>query len=388
MPSPLIGNEIIIHGLLKFSCKKCEQTIRVIENEEHNCGYKTPTVRKSNLPFQRRSSRIRKDLSEIIIAVEKYATEKGEKLTNVGANLLLQLTIIERNKELRKKMRHLIKNIDSKFEGIQISPIEAAALKKGVGLSKSEWENMCFFLNYLSKKGDRRKFNIFPNYKFVQREDQKNLPGSVSYTLRSKETNEIIYDHEGQENPRADNLMQQFTDSRFVPEMRKPNMVGCAYPLPNLLANELLSMKEDLQNVMKDKNITTETLLQVITKQNGDGIGDIDGLPRMRSQQVLPTKIYRENLVILQVFVLKDDGTKIILYKHSAPNTMFSPTILTVVCDESDSYSMRICGEYIQHYRNLISRSIMCVGGLNFCFHQWIGLDGKVSVNHVIVQLV
>ena len=381
-PLSLKGKEKIIHGLLEYKCRKCTKKVRVLESETHNCGLAT---RHRQTNRKRKSARVQKDLKECIEALKKFAADKKiEKIEIAGLTLLLQLSKMEKNLNLTKHIKKCIQQEEGNTASNpdRLSAIEGAALKRGVGLSKSEYEKLCFFLNYFG-----RKLKIFPNYKFLLTQDKLNLPGSVSYTLLNKNTEEEVHFHEAQANPRAENLMAQFVNTKFVPEMRKPNMVGCAYPIPNILANELQAMLLDLKEEMKEKEVSDLSTLEVIVKQNGDGIGDIEGLPRMRTQQILPNKIYRENLLILQIFVRKIDGQKTILYKHKAPNTMFTPTILTAVCDESDSYSMRIIGEYMKHYRNIISNSIMCIEGMKFIFHQWIGYDGKVSSPNLIIFL-
>ena len=54
-------------------------------------------------------------------------------------------------------------------------------------------------------------------------------------------------------------------------------------------------------------------------------------------------------------------------------------THFSVVADEGDDYSMRVCGDILKHDREQMSHTVMKVGGLMFFFYIWIIRDGKVN---------
>lgn len=106
------------------------------------------------------------------------------------------------------------------------------------------------------------------------------------------------------------------------------------------------------------------------------GIGDLEGIvARERSQIAKPNKIFRINTIILQIRANLDDGNEIILHKEPFPNTMFTPSILCALADESDSFAMKVCGEFHNFYRAKLVDSVMCIQGLHFRFINWTGKE-------------
>ena len=163
------------------------------------------------------------------------------------------------NNLLSKKVKKICFEIENECLVPQkLSGVQAAACRKFVDLSVGQYQRLCTFLRMLSESVGSN-FNIFPSYaKSVHVADVSNLPGTVYYEMISDTNTKEISEPR---TPQPINLMEQFTEDLNA---ETPNIVGCMYSLPDILARELESMSDSIRASMIEKNVALSTVLDYV----------------------------------------------------------------------------------------------------------------------------
>ena len=94
--------------------------------------------------------------------------------------------------------------------------------------------------------------------------------------------------------------------------------------------------------VIKDPEIYEDFVkLIVLSKFSGDLIGDTEPI-RERTENVLPSKIFKMSTMWLRIVFRRDGCEDILLLKNPKPNSMYETPLVIAYADESDDYSMRV----------------------------------------------
>lgn len=139
---------------------------------------------------------------------------------------------------------------------------------------------------------------------------------------------------------------------KLGPLFYKPKIKGRYFHIPDVVAKELLCMKDDILDGYEKFGLSSstvaivkikirclfQTFYTIIHKNfSEDGMGCIVSLPTEKQKLQMPNKIFRSSLTILSV---EDEETKKLIFKNPTPNTEFSPPICSFITDENDSQSM------------------------------------------------
>ena len=122
------------------------------------------------------------------------------------------------------------------------------------------------------------------------------------------------------------------------PAMGTPNLCGCCFGMTDLVASQLFHLTDIVKANSAIRGSNLEDTFTVTLKLSEDGFGIVQGVPSPRTKTKFKKKIFRANIVIMNV---KCSQGKLI-YKCAAPNSPDHPTVLNALTDENDNWSMSV----------------------------------------------
>ena len=265
----ILGNELIVNQSMLVLCPECKKFFQYgFEREQHlNCAHRT---------FASIDDDLLHVLEEKTAAMADLA-ETNE--INIALHLLKKTAEKSTNEQMKEDINNLIKVWNNKKarvsqgdnEKIKVSPAEAAALKTFTDLSAGQYKRMKTFTVQLAKFHGNQKYNIFPQYGDVEKNNKETCPSNISYSIWNTE-GELIKRHEAKIEGPLD-IMETCMKGRLS-TMPKPILEGSYYRLTDVLAKELESkgnsIKKELRKLHLEPNDET---LECIIKVSEDGIG-------------------------------------------------------------------------------------------------------------------
>ena len=108
--------------------------------------------------------------------------------------------------------------------------------------------------------------------------------------------------------------------------------------MTDLFASQLFHLTDIVKANSAIRGSNLEDTFTVTLKLSEDGFGIVQGVPSPRTKTKFKKKIFRANIVIMNV---KCSQGKLI-YKCAAPNSPDHPTVLNALTDENDNWSMSV----------------------------------------------
>ena len=188
------------------------------------------------------------------------------KTVEVGILVCATLARQKGKKSLVSRLENLFnectsqKNVASK----SLSGLEAAALRKYVDLSASQWQKMTEFLNRLSKKkkelGEEYLYlKIFPSYWTIHKVDVETMPSNCEYVLLNKSSGESNTHKAVIDSKPLDIIEESF---EAIPNSPVPNIRGCFFPITDIIAKELETRASLISCKMLENSIDTHGMLE------------------------------------------------------------------------------------------------------------------------------
>ena len=81
------------------------------------------------------------------------------------------------------------------------------------------------------------------------------------------------------------------------------------------------------------------------------------------------------------MILLIETGQNQVLFRHPFPNTLFTPSFITIIGDEGDLGTLSACHDVVEYYENKLQDRVMEVMGLYFKFNFFHTQDIKLQVN-------
>ena len=134
--------------------------------------------------------------------------------------------------------------------------------------------------------------------------------------------------------------MQHISDffKKRNPAMGTPNLCGYYFRMTDLFASQLFHLTDIVKANSAIRGSNLEDTFTVTLKLSEDGFGSVQGVPSPRTKTKFKKKIFRANIVILNV---KCSQGKLV-YKCASPNFPDHPTVLNALTDENDNWSMSV----------------------------------------------
>ena len=115
------------------------------------------------------------------------------------------------------------------------------------------------------------------------------------------------------------------------PAMGTPNLCGYYFRMTDLFSSQLFHLTDIVKANSAIRGSNLEDTFTVTLKLSEDGFGIVQGVPSPRTKTKFKKKIFRANIVILNV---KCSRGKLV-YKCAAPNSPDHPTLLNALTDET-----------------------------------------------------
>ena len=170
--------------------------------------------------------------------------------------------------------------------------------------------------------------HFLPSYKQVVKEQKRAGPSNTPYILWKDDV--ILLEHEACEEQPL-NILDTF--GKRNPAMGTPNLCGYYYRMTDLVASQLFHLSDIVKANSTIRGCNLEETFTVTLKLSEDGLGSVQGVPSPRTKTKFKKKIFRTNLVILNV---KCSEGKLV-FKCAAPNSPDHPTVLNALTDENDT---------------------------------------------------
>ena len=197
-------------------------------------------------------------------------------------------------------------------EDSSISSHHGLLLKIFTDLSKSQYINIRDFFNIFAESYNI-KVDLLPSYYSILEEMKRTYPSNVTFSL--KKGSDVTLEHQKCISEPLD-IMDLF--KKRNPGMIKPNLCGYYFKLTEMVASELSHLKDIITENCQRLDVDTNDILTVKLKVSEDGLGSVVGVPSPRGKMKLKDKIFRCNLVILEI----QDGDDLV-FKVSSYLTSF-----------------------------------------------------------------
>ena len=138
--------------------------------------------------------------------------------------------------------------------------------------------------------------DLLPSYHSVLEEMKRTYPSNVTFSLM-KGSNVILAHQKCIAEPM--DIMDLFKKRNSA--MIKPNLCGYYFKLTEMVASELFHLKEIIMENCLRLEIESNAIFTVKLKVSEDGLGSVVGVPSPRGKTKYKDKIFRCNLVILEI---------------------------------------------------------------------------------------
>ena len=192
----------------------------------------------------------------------------------------------------------------------------------------------------------------------------------------------VLLEHEAcQEQP----LYILDTFKKRNPARGAPNLCEFYYRMTGVIASQLFHLTDIVKDNSAIRGSNLEDTFTVTLKLSEDVVGSVQGAPSPRTKTKLKKKIFSTNMVILNV---KCSQGKLV-FKCAALNSSDHSTVLNALTDENDNWSMSVCAQVLNFYRDLLLSNSLQVNGIKFRFVISTCRDGKwLSRSQVPLQQV
>ena len=180
-------------------------------------------------------------------------------------------------------------------QATSISSHHGLLLKIFTDLSKSQYCNLRDFFNIFAKSYNIQ-VDLLPSYYSILEEMKRTYPSNVTFSLINGSN--VILAHQKCVSEPLD-IMDLFKKRNSA--MIKPNLCGYYFKLTEMVASELFHLKDIIMENCHRLELESNEIFTVKLKVSEDGLGSVVGVPSPRGKTKYKDKIFRCNLVILEI---------------------------------------------------------------------------------------
>lgn len=228
------------------------------------------------------------------------------------------------------------------------------------------------FTDKMTKK--QKSFNVFANYRNYSKEENKQLPGNVTYKLVNRE-GEITMEHKKTSKIQPKSLTEEF-DQKYsnMIELPRPALKGYFYSPISVLAKEISEMIP----ILKEQHKEPIKNLDVFAIYGCDGIG-LETEFRSKDDYSLSSKAIISSLKIIRISEVSTVET-VILWENQNPNSPFTPAILLAIGDENCPSSTSLIWQKLgPHFKMLENNKIVLQDDISVKVRCYFQFDGKMK---------
>ena len=220
-----------------------------------------------------------KACSNIVDLIESYS-----HLLDISSGLLslnIASVINEHNQPTKENEKKFSLKLLKSLCGIAKLPTTAAgALRLYINSSSNQYRNLKTFLHAASLEYSNPSLDFLPNEKDLRKEDNSSLPGNVTYTICGS-NDEVLYTHDAKvsminSNSQIMSLIHFFqieephniedAINKLGPLFYKPKIKGRYYHISDIVAKELLFMKNEIMDGYEKSGLSSSTVATVKIK--------------------------------------------------------------------------------------------------------------------------
>ena len=247
-----------IFKTIMIECEICHQVKHYTEIGLHLFQCKRKVKKNENQVKDKND----KNLDSVKNEVIKILNSNADKLATTVEQLSLDITcqIMKENGE--RKLADLIKQTVIAFNNSEkLTPMQTSAIRNFVDMSVGQMNKMSIILSHLEKKKKEKGFlvqlNPFSPYSLYAKEDNKQMPFNVEFTLSTN--GNITKSHAGSEQKIPRNILEDYTIfGNQLQEDVRPNILGSYYPVDIVVAKQLSQLEGKLCNQMVNKSINQD----------------------------------------------------------------------------------------------------------------------------------
>ena len=302
------GHDKIMHETIKVRCGACKSFVPKNSFSVHALLCQEEVTKMSAYKLER---------TEAITQIKELEKRYSQTEWNVIKNHIV--------KKLQRKMKEKkqVRNLKCKP---MMTVTEGAAFRQYTNTSSRTYKRI---YSWLKKSSLKSKFKIksLPRYNEIVACDKEQMPDCISFKTKDIFTN-ITVDHIKTEKVEPIDMKISYKNIKFLEEDIIPNIEGVYLDPLNICAKQIGDMIPIIKCALGELKEAPDgdEPIQVILKISQDGLGSAPEI-RSRSIPVLPDKVFRCSITILQMFV-NINQKKHILYRCPYPNSPLHPSCM------------------------------------------------------------